>query len=197
MLQKNKLRVRWVKRIAAILVLWVTIHIIYIAVDGLRDYNGKSDVAVILGNQVHADGTLSVWLQGRVDKALALYKAGKVEKIFASGGIGAKADGYYPEGTAMKKYLVAHGVPDSVIVADNAGQNTYLTARNFIAWNANHHYTSVTVVSQFYHITRIKYIFHKLGFANVHSASSDQYSKTDIVGTLREVPAFYKYMMVY
>ncbi len=197
MQQKNKPRFRWVKRIAAILALWVIVHIIYISADGLQDYKGKAGVAVVLGNQVHADGTLSVWLQGRVDKALALYKAGKVEKIFASGGIGVQADGYYPEGTAMKTYLVAHGVPDSAIVADNAGQNTYLTARNFIAWNANHHYTSVTVVSQFYHITRIKYIFHKLGYATVHSASSDKYSKSDIIATLREVPALYKYMLVY
>ena len=196
MFQKNKTR-RRIKRIALVLFCWLCIHIIYITADGLHNYHGRAGVAVILGNQVFADGSLSPWLKGRVDKALALYKAGKVEKIFASGGTGTRQSNFYPEGDAMKKYLLAKGVPDSVIIADNLGQNTYLTARNFMTWNAEHHYTSVIVVSQFYHITRIKYIFHKLGCTNVYSASSDAYSRNDIVGTLREVPAFYKYLLAY
>lgn len=194
---KNKRRFRWIKKVAVMLMLWVVIHMVYISIDGLHDYKGNAGVAVILGNQVHADGSLSPWLKGRVDKAYELYKSGKVQMIFASGGIGTKEDGFSREGDAMKYYLVERGVPDSAIIADNAGQNTYLTAKNFLAWNTTHHYTSVIAVSQYYHITRIKYIFHKLGFANVYSASSDRYTFRDLVGLLREVPAFYKYMLAY
>jgi vancomycin permeability regulator SanA len=199
MLQKTKrfFTGKWIKRVAGLLLVWIIIHIIYITVDGFNNYSGKADVAIILGNTVYANGSLSARLQGRVDKALALYKEGKVKKIFASGGIGAKENGRYPEGDAMKNYLLQHGVPETAIIADNSGQNTFLTAKDFIAWNETQHYSSAIIVSQFYHITRSKYIFRKLGFKNVYNASSEYYSFKDIVGVLREVPAFYKYVFVY
>ncbi len=199
MLQKTKrfLKNKWLRRITLFMLTWISIHIIYITADGLHDYDGKADVAIILGNQVYADGHLSSWLQGRVDEALLLYKQGKVKMIYASGGISKNEDGDYPEGDGMKKYLLQHGVPEAAVVADNHGQNTFLTAKDFIAWNQSYHYTSAIVVSQFYHITRSKYILHKLGFSNVYNAASKKYFIADIIGTLREVPAFYKYMIMY
>lgn len=199
MQQKNKkfFTNKWLIRITGFLLLWICIHVIYISVDGCTPYAGKADVAVILGNQVFADGSLSPWLQGRVDKALDLYKEGRVKKIYASGGISKNPGGNYPEGDAMKNYLVNKGVPASAVVADNNGQNTFLTARDFIAWNRQEHYTSAIVVSQFYHITRSKYIMRKLGFRNVYGASSEKYALNDVIGVLREVPAFYKYLLVY
>ncbi|HEY4149144.1 MAG TPA: YdcF family protein [Chitinophagaceae bacterium] len=201
-MRSNKLkrffRDTWPGRITALLLLWLLLHIGYITIDGLIDRNDRGDVAIILGNAVHPDGSLSPWLEGRVDVALKLYRDGKVKKIFASGGIAMDStEGGYPEGDAMKKYLVEHGVPDSNVIADNYGRNTYLTAKNFIAWNRQYHYSSAVVVSQFYHITRSKYILRKLGFRQVGNASSRRYSFMDIESTLREVPAFYKYMFAY
>lgn len=191
-------RYKWAFRIAALLLLWVLVHVAWITIDGMNDRGDKADVAIILGNAVYPDGSLSPWLKGRVDVALHLYREGKVKKIFASGGIAmSPEEGGYPEGDAMKKYLVEHGVPAADVVADNQGRNTYLTAKNFLEWNRQYHYASVVVVSQFYHITRSKYILHKLGFTRVGNAASRIYTWRDIVGTLREVVAFYKYMIVY
>jgi vancomycin permeability regulator SanA len=187
----------WIKRIAILVLCWLLIHIVYICTDGFNDYKGKADVAIILGNHVFADGHLSTWLQGRVDKAVLLYREGRVKKIYASGGFSENKEGNYPEGDAMKTYLVAHGVPAEAVIADNEGRNTFLTARNFIAWNKDQGYSSVIIVSQFYHITRSKYIARKLGVDSVYSAASGHYEWRDIVGTLREVPAFYKYLLVY
>jgi vancomycin permeability regulator SanA len=188
---------KWVKRICLFFFCWLLIHIIIITADGLHDYKGKADVAIILGNRVYADGSLSSWLKGRVDKALELYKQGRVKKIYASGGIGSKEDGGQAEGDAMKAYLIAQGIPPADVIADNGGQNTYLTAKDFLQWNESYHYSSVIIVSQFFHISRSKYILRKLGFKNVFNASSVVYSWRDIPGTLREVPAFYKYMLMY
>ncbi|MFT3935047.1 MAG: YdcF family protein [Chitinophagaceae bacterium] len=196
-IKKKSNRVKWIKRIGRILLLWVLVHVIYITIDGVNDYKGNADVAVVLGNKVLADGSLSSWLRGRVDRALLLYKEGRVKKIYVSGGKGNEETAFYPEGNAMKNYLVAHGVPEADVIADNDGQNTYLTAKDFLAWNKDKHYNSVIVVSQFYHITRTKYIFRKLGFKNVYNASSTRYSILDIISTLREVPAFYKYVLAY
>ena len=191
---KNK----WLWRIVLFFALWITLHVSYIVIDGLHDTTANADVALIEGNAVFADGSLAPRTKGRVDKALELYRTGKVKRIYASGGIfyGPDERGY-PEGKAMKGYLVAHGVPDSAVIADNYGQNTYLGSKDFMAWNASHHYTSVIVVTQFYHITRSKYILRKLGFKQVGNAASTVYTWGDVTATLREVPAFYKYMIVY
>ncbi|MEP7279952.1 MAG: YdcF family protein [Bacteroidota bacterium] len=186
---------RWVRRAALLLLLWVSIHIIYITIDGFRDYKANADVAIIEGNAVNKDGSLSPWLKGRVDEALHLYQAGRVKKIFASGGN--KGEPAYPEGDAMKKYLIRQGVPMADIIADNKGQNTFLTSKDFMDWNKTQHYTSAIVVTQFYHISRSKYILRKLGFKNVYGASSKAYGWRDVIGTVREVPAFYKYVLVY
>ncbi len=68
MLQKIKRFVsnKWVIRISSFLLFWIIIHIIFIGADGLNDYKGNADVAIILGNHVDPNGKLSSWLQGRV-----------------------------------------------------------------------------------------------------------------------------------
>src|SRR5438034_2243535 len=99
MLQKIRrfIKNKWTKRITGFLPAWIIIHLMFISIEGMNEYRGRADVAVILGNMVYSDGRLSSWLKGRVDKALTLYKAGKVKKIFASGGISRHPEGDSPE----------------------------------------------------------------------------------------------------
>lgn len=187
---------KWPARLLLFLLIWVMAHVVYISIDGLRNEVQPADVAIVLGNRVFADGSLANWTKGRVDRALELYQEGKVKKIFVSGGLG--LEDQYPEGKAMKEYLVKMGVPDSAVVADDGGANSYLTAVNFLEWNKSQGYKKAVIVSQFYHITRCKYILRKRGFeGDIQSASSRVYNIMDVVGTLREVPAFYKYLLVY
>jgi vancomycin permeability regulator SanA len=187
---------RLVRRLFGLILLWIVIHLIYVTLDGVLDYKGKADIAVVLGNRVDADSSLSPVLEGRVDKALQLYRRGRVRRIMVSGGRGLHTD-RVPEGMAMKRYLIEQGVPADRIIEDNDGENTYLTAVDFKKVNESLHCQSVIVVSTFYHITRCKYIFRKLGIQHVHSASSDVFYANDLVGLLREFPALYKYMIVY
>lgn len=176
--------------------IWFFGHLFYITWDGMKNSPAPADIAVVLGSTVFNDGTPAEWTKGRLDRAYELYKEGKVKLIFVSGGKGVEYN--YPEGTAMKAYLVAKGVPSILVIADNEGANTYLTATNFMKWNKGDKMQQVIVVSQFYHITRIKYIFRKMGFkGELGSASSRAYNWRDIVGLAREFPAFYKYVMVY
>ena len=184
-------------RIAGLVLLgWMVLHVGYVLCDGLHDYRGKADMAVVLGNRVEHDGTLSPVLQGRVDRALRLYREGQVPRIMVSGGRG-KESGHYPEGLAMKQYLEARGVPADRIIEDNDGENTYLTAKDFLPVADSLKLHSVIVVSSFYHVTRTKYIFRKLGVREVHSASSESFFWNDLVGLPRDCVAFYKYLIVY
>lgn len=185
--------------IVGVLLAWFFLHIVYISIDGLRSYEGSADMAVVLGNRVNADGSLSPVLRGRVDRALALYQQGKVSRIMVSGGMGEQGNdpGHYPEGLAMKQYLVARGVPPDRIVEDDHGENTYLTAKDLLPVADSLHVRSVIVVSSFYHITRSKYIIRKLGFREVHSDASRVFYWNDLVGLPRDAVAFYKYLLFY
>ena len=184
-----------VVRIAFLLFLaWFFLHCLWVVKDGFSDFKGRADVAIVLGNTAFADGSLSPWLQGRVDEGLRLYRNGQVKKLFVSGGIGTSA---YPEGDAMRNYLLRQGVPDADIMVDNYGNNSYLTALNFRHLDSSAHYTSAVVVSSYYHITRSKYIVKKLGFPAVSGAYSKYLNIMDWYGLTREFPAFYKYVMVY
>ena len=173
---------------------WLLVHVIYTAWDGLHPYRGNADVAIVLGNVVNADSSLSPWLKGRVDKAFELYHNGRVKKIFASGG---KGEFHVREGDAMRKYLLEKGMNDADIIADNKGENTYLSARNFMELNKRMHFSTAIVVSSFYHLTRAKYIIRKLGFRNIYGVCSGDYFWQDGYGLFREFFAFYKYALFY
>jgi vancomycin permeability regulator SanA len=92
----------------AALLAWVLVHTLLITLDGLHDGQQRADIAVILGNKVEEDGTLSERLTQRLACGLALYRSGRVPRLLVSGGLG--KEGFY-EGTKMRDYLRAHSVP--------------------------------------------------------------------------------------
>ena len=54
---------------------WFFIHQIIIISDGLIDEEHRSEVAVIFGNTVNKDGSLSPRLKARLDNAIELYNS--------------------------------------------------------------------------------------------------------------------------
>ena len=65
-------------------------------------------VAIVLGARVYQSGRLSAMLRDRVDMAVELYKAGKVDKLLVSGD-NSNAD--YDEPGAMMAHAIERGVP--------------------------------------------------------------------------------------
>lgn len=183
-----------IKRLVGVLLIWFAVHTIYIVADGLNDEQVTADAAVILGSKVNQDGSLSPRLNARIQKGYDLYIAGKVKKLVVSGGVGKEG---FEEGTVMGAYLTLLGVPHDDIIIDNAGNNSYLTAVNYKAIAQANNFKSVIVVSQYFHITRTKMIFRKLGMENVSGAHADHFEWRDVYSTAREVPAYYSYWMKY
>ena len=147
---------------------WFVIHSVYIISDGLSDNGAKADVAVILGNKVNEDGTLSERLEKRLETGVELYKNHRIKKIIVSGGLG--KEGFY-EGSKMKEYLISKNIPYSVIIVDNKGDNTRLTVENTLEIEKKYPFKSLIVVSQYFHVTRTKKLFKDKGFENVNSVS--------------------------
>jgi vancomycin permeability regulator SanA len=170
------------------LLLWLFGHLIYTTIDGLTDKKKQADLAVILGNKVNEDGTLSKRLAKRLECGLQLYRNKRVRKILVSGGLG--KEGFY-EGDKMKDYLTKNGVPDSVIIVDNLGSNTIATVDNTLRLKDSLNFRSLIVISQYFHLTRTKMLFRKRHFENISSVSPKYFEFRDIYSLLREFGAYY------
>ncbi|NLD84044.1 MAG: DUF218 domain-containing protein [Clostridiales bacterium] len=85
------------------------------------------DFIIIVGCWFRRDGSLPPLLRGRVDRALAFWRqqkeqTGKTAILIASGGQG--ADEPMPEAEAMRRYLLAQGVPEECIRTETQSKNT-------------------------------------------------------------------------
>ncbi|WP_226345872.1 SanA/YdcF family protein [Agilicoccus flavus] len=141
------------------------------------------EVALVLGAGVGPDGRPSGFLAARLDLARALYKAGRVEVLLVSGD---NSSEHYDEPTAMKRYLVAHGVPEQKIVPDYAGRDTYDScARVTRIFGVDR----LVVVSQAYHLPRALAICSALGVdaVGVGDSSARRWSSLWREGQVREV----------
>ncbi|WP_346984742.1 YdcF family protein [Chryseobacterium sp. POE27] len=169
-------------------ILWIAIHSAYIIIDGISDSGKTADIAVILGSKVNEDGTLSKRLEERLKTGEELIKEHRVKKILVSGGLG--KEGFY-EGDKMKQYLVAKGIPDSLIIVDNLGNTTRASVNNTLALRKRFPFKSIIVVSQYFHVTRTKKLFRDRGFENISSVSPDYFEWRDLYAIVREFPAYY------
>ncbi|GEL77541.1 YdcF family protein [Tenuibacillus multivorans] len=167
------------------------IHTVVITIDGLNDELEKVDVAVVLGNKVELDGQPSERLAARLDKAIGLYKEGYFEQIIVSGGIGQEG---FDEAEVMKEYLIEKGIPEQYITTDLSGYNTAMTAKNTKVIIGNQGYQSAMIITQFFHISRTKLAFHQAGIKHVYSAHAEYFELRDLYSTVREFPAYYKYL---
>lgn len=117
----------------------------------------ESEVALVLGTQALPGGELSPRLASRCDKAIELYKAGKVKKLLMSGDNRA-ASNREPE--SMRAYAIKRGVRASDVTIDDAGMRTYDSV-----YRARHVFgqDSVIVVTQGFHLGRTLFLGRGVG----------------------------------
>lgn len=163
-----------------------------LAVDGLRDDDQASDVAIVLGSRVMPDGTPSPRLRARLDKAADLYRQGKFGWVIVSGGTGREG---YSEAKVMAAYLAARQVPRAAILLDEHGDTTEATARNGAAIMQARGFRSALVVTQFFHITRSRYALRQAGVGTIHTAHAAYFDARDVYSTARELVALPAYWL--
>jgi uncharacterized SAM-binding protein YcdF (DUF218 family) len=88
---------------------------------GALDEARPADAIVVLGAAQY-NGVPSAVFAARLDHAIELYHAGVATVLVVTGG---KLPGdRYTEAATARRYAIAHGVPASAILAENAGRNT-------------------------------------------------------------------------
>ena len=163
-----------------------------IAFFGTSDYRAEADAAVVFGARVWPDGTVSPSLEERLDTAIGLYDAGLVDTLIMSGGIDNNG---HDEAAVMAAYAIDGGVPASAILTDSAGVDTDATVTNTVPLFAEYGITDVLVVSQNYHLPRVKLAYRAAGW-EVRTVPAEP-GASPIVRTpqfiAREIPAFWVY----
>ena len=171
---------------------WFVIHQIITISDGLIDETQTSEVAVIFGNSVNKDGSLSPRLKARLDKGIELYDSNRISILFVSGGLGKEG---HLEGSKMSEYLISRQVPESKIVIDNQGNNTRSTVVNFK--HAFPTVRSVNLITQYHHIARAKLAFSQVGLEEVYGSHAEYTEIRDVYSCFREFFAYYSYLIRY
>ena len=117
----------------------------------------KYDCILVLGAGVRPDGTPSHMLEDRLRGAVALYEAGVSDVLLLSGDNSGED---YDEVSAMVKYCLEHGVPESAIVRDDIGFSTSESVYNTVRTLG---YRDIIVVTQEYHLYRAMYMVKRMG----------------------------------
>jgi SanA protein len=143
----------------------------------------SAPVAIVFGAGYWPSGRLSDALADRMETAIELYEAGKVNKLLLTGD-NRVAD--YNEPAAMAEYAEARGVPREDLVLDYAGRRTYDSCyRAGVIFGVER----AVLVTQAFHLPRALFTCERLGL-DVAGLTADR--RRYVRGAwyrLRELPA--------
>ena len=125
----------------------------------------------------------NLYFTHRIDAAVQLWEAGKVECLLVSGD---NREKYYNEPNKMREALIEKGVPKEVIVRDFAGLRTLDTV---VRAKEIFRAPSVILISQKFHNERAAYIAQHEGLDYVGYNAQDVPTGTGAKTKLREVAA--------
>ena len=143
-----------------------------------------AQVAIVPGAMVYNDhGALSSVLQDRVERAIELYRSGRVKALLMSGDHG--EDGY-DEVNSMKAYAEKRGVPSEVIFLDHAGFSTYETmARAIRVFQVER----AVIVTNAFHLERSVFVARALGLQAQGTPARDRPYVDALHNEMREFAA--------
>jgi uncharacterized SAM-binding protein YcdF (DUF218 family) len=135
---------------------------IVVLVTAQLDERRPADAIVVLGAAQY-NGRPSPVLQSRLDHALKLYRQKLAPLVVVTGGM-AQGD-RESEAAVGKRYLAARGVPAKVIVLRPRGHSTHESMDDVAEWAREQSMDSILLVSDPFHLARLKVEAHRVGLA--------------------------------
>jgi vancomycin permeability regulator SanA len=99
--------------------------------------------------------------RARLDHAAALYQRGYAPVVLVTGGVG--SGDTLNESDVGRAYLLKMGLPDQSLVAIRAGSSTYSSLVGVAHWFSGKQSQRVLLVSDGFHMLRLKIIAARLG----------------------------------
>jgi uncharacterized SAM-binding protein YcdF (DUF218 family) len=153
-----------VGKAAALTVIGLLVMIVLFSVrigqQSTREEAQQADVILVLGAAEYR-GRPSPVLRARLDHALELYHRRLAPRILTTGGPG--GDPVFTEGGVGRSYLTGRGVPGEVIIVENEGESTVQSTAMAGEIMRRMGLHSVIVVSDGYHIYRVKRMLQASG----------------------------------
>ncbi|MCZ8521473.1 MULTISPECIES: YdcF family protein [Paenibacillus] len=112
----------------------------------------SGQVGIVLGASLWGESP-SPALKERLDRAVELYKAGRVPYLIVSGGYDVPAS-KLTEAEGMRNYLVSKGVPSRQIILENKARSTYENLLYSKRLMEERHWTSAVIITHRYHGVR-------------------------------------------
>jgi uncharacterized SAM-binding protein YcdF (DUF218 family) len=140
--------------------------------ESTRDEARPADVIVILGAAEYR-GKPSPVLKGRLDHGLELYRAKQAPLIMTTGGAG--GDPVFTEGAVGRSYLMNRGVPSEAITVETESESTVHSVMLAGEIIRRMGLDSVIVVSDGYHIFRVKKMLESRGLSVYGSPRKDHH----------------------
>ena len=142
-----------------------------------------ASVAIVFGAQVYPNGRLSDVLRDRMDVAIDLYQADKVQKLLLSGDNQFED---YDEPGSMMAYAIRRGVSPDDIQPDYGGRRTYDSC-----YRAKYIFgvETAVLITQEFHLSRALLNCRQLGIEAMGVSASVRPYILDRYFALREIPA--------
>lgn len=150
----------------------------------------KRKVGLLLGTSKWVrGGRINLYYRYRIDAAVALYKAGKVEYILVSGDNSHKD---YNEPETMRDDLIAAGIPADKIYLDYAG---FRTLDSVVRCKEIFGESAITTISQPFHNQRALFLAQRKGLDAVAFNARDVSKEYGVKVQLREKAARVKMVL--
>lgn len=121
-----------------------------------------ADVILVLGAAEYR-GRPSPVLEARLNHALFLYRKGLAPRILTTGGSG--GDPTFTEGEVARAYLSKHDIPSEAILVETEGESTVHSTAAAVEIMRRMSMKSCIVVSDGYHIYRVKKMLESQGMS--------------------------------
>ncbi|HZG75406.1 MAG TPA: YdcF family protein [Paenibacillus sp.] len=142
-----------------LLVGWLLVALAYFGwMHSTRREEGSCDALIVLG-QRSENGEIGALLQERLDTAVGLFGRHRYRCVIVSGGA---VGGGKSEAEIMREYLLRQGVPPNNIVLEAQSRNTVQNIAYCRTLLRQANLKSCVLVSNSFHLRRMKFIANKL-----------------------------------
>ena len=138
---------------------WAAV-VVAVAVQAAHDQATGADAIVVLGAAQY-NGRPSPVLRARLDHAATLYQRGLAPIVLVTGGVG--AGDTLNEANVGRDYLVRQGIPDEAVIPLAGGRDTFTSLKQVQNWFAGRESRRVLLVSDGFHMLRLRIISKRLG----------------------------------
>jgi len=161
---------RWIKRIVLVIVVGIVAYLgvtfVQVWLASRHDDARPAQAIVVLGAAQY-NGVPSPVLRARLDHAADLFQQHVADVVVVTGG---KQPGdTTTEASASAHYLASKGVPDSQVLRENTGRNSWQSLAAASVFLKKDGRTNVVLVSDPFHSARIVAIAHEVGL-NAHAS---------------------------